>query len=134
MIGIDTNVLIRYLTQDEPRQAAAATRLIEQRLSAEQPGFLSCVVLAEVCRVLRSLYGVEQDEVATMLSDLANVPSFLIESRDSVLKAIARIRTHRAECADSLIQELASAAGCSATYTFDRGAARSSGMTLLSFA
>ncbi len=131
MIGIDTNVLVRYLRQDEPRQAAAATRLIEQRLSAEQPGFLSCVVLAEVCWVLRSLYSAEHDEVAAMLSDLVNVPSFLIEWREAVLKAIARMGKHRAECADALIQELASAAGCSATYTFDRAAARSSGMTLL---
>jgi predicted nucleic-acid-binding protein len=131
VIGVDTNVLVRYLTQDEPRQAAAATRLIEQRLRADEPGFLSSVVLAEVCWVLRSLYKVEPDEVAAMLLDLTNVASFQIESRDAVLRAIARIGTHRAECADALIHELAAAAGCTATYTFHRAAARSSGMTLL---
>lgn len=131
MIGVDTNVLVRYLTQDEPRQAAAAAQLIERRLSVDDPGFLSTVVLAEVCWVLRRLYGVSPAELADALQDLLSVPVFTFESRGAVLNALARMREHGGEYADALIQEVATAAGCLVTCTFDRAAARHSGMSLL---
>ena len=49
MIGLDTNVLVRYMAQDDPKQSAVATRLIEKELSSAEPGFISLVVLAELC-------------------------------------------------------------------------------------
>ena len=64
MIGLDTNVVIRYLTQDDPKQATIATRLMEKTLSSGEPGFISLVVLAEVVWVLVSLYSVDRAGVA----------------------------------------------------------------------
>ena len=52
MIGLDTNVIVRYVVQDDPRQSAAATRLMEKTLSAENPGFVAVVTLCEVAWVL----------------------------------------------------------------------------------
>ena len=59
MIGLDTNVVVRYLTQHDPKQASIATRLMEKTLSSDDPGFISLVVLAEVVWVLVSLYAVK---------------------------------------------------------------------------
>jgi predicted nucleic-acid-binding protein len=131
VIGIDTNVLVRYLTQDEPRQSAAAVLLIERRLRSDRPGFVSTVVLAELCWVLRSLYAVNTDELADTLEALLAVPSFRFEGREAALRALGRIRAQGGEYPDALIHEVASEAGCALTYTFDRRAARSSGMSLL---
>ncbi len=131
MIGVDTNVLVRYLTQDALRQSAAAVQLIERRLSDEQPGFVSTLVLAELCWVLRSLYAVSPVELADTLADLLSVPVFTFEARDAALRALDRVREHGGEYPDALIHEIAAGAGCSVTYTFDRRAAGSSGMSLL---
>ena len=57
MIGLDTNVLVRYLVQDEANQSARATRLIERELSEREPGFIGLIVLVETCWVLKRLYG-----------------------------------------------------------------------------
>ncbi|MCL4748238.1 MAG: type II toxin-antitoxin system VapC family toxin [Burkholderiaceae bacterium] len=131
MTGIDTNVLVRYLAQDDPRRSAAATKLIEQRLSDARPGFVSRVVLAETCRVLRSLYGATPGEIADTLEDLLSVPVLRFESRDAALRAVASVRHRGAEYADALIAELSAAAGCSQTFSFDRNAVRRAAMTLL---
>ena len=63
MIGLDTNVLVRYLAQVEPKQVARARRLIEEELSVSEPVFISLVVLAKSCRVLKRLYSVSADEL-----------------------------------------------------------------------
>ncbi len=76
MIGLDTNVLARYLAQDDARQSAAATRLIEKELSIASPGFISLVVIAELCWVLNRLYSASMDELVTMLEDLLRTPQF----------------------------------------------------------
>ena len=70
MIGLDTNVLVRYLAQDDPKQALQATRLIEHELTAATPGFISLVVLAELCWVLTRLYGASPDEIKQTVEDL----------------------------------------------------------------
>ena len=134
MIGLDTNVLVRYLAQDDARQAALATRLIEENLTASEQGFISLVVLAELCWVLGSLYSATMDELVATLEDLLNTPRFFIEKREVVQAAIARLKTasrRKEGLADALITEIAAHAGCTATMTFDKGAVRAAGMTLL---
>ena len=69
MIGLDTHVLARYLTQDDVWQAALASRLIENELTIARPGFVSLVVLAELCWVLSRLYSATMDELLEMISD-----------------------------------------------------------------
>ena len=134
MIGLDTNVLVRYLAQDDAKQAVLATRLIEKRLTTTNQGFISLVVVAELCWVLSSLYAATMDELVATLDDLLNTPRFFIEKREVLQAAIARLKTpssRKEGLADALIAEIAAHAGCTTTMTFDKTAVRSAGMTLL---
>lgn len=134
VIGLDTNVLVRYLAQDDARQAAAATRLIEEELTVAQPGFISMVVLAELCWVLKRLYAASPGEVHATVDDLLGTPQFHLERRDVVQAAVRRVRSGKGAKAgfvDALIAETAKAEGCSRTVSFDKLAVRSVGMTLL---
>ena len=134
MIGLDTNVLARYLTQDDVRQAALASRLIENDLTIARPGFVSLVVLAELCWVLSRLYSATMDELADMISDLLNTPQIQVERREVVQAAIRRFnqgKSRKAGLVDALIAEIARSEGCSSTVTFDKAAVRAAGMTLL---
>ena len=134
MIGLDTNVLVRYLAQDDPRQSASATRFIETRLSERSPGFISLVVLVELCWVLERLYGATHLEIGETVVDLLETPLFHLQQREVVQEAARRFKdkkSSKAGLADLLIAQLAMDAGCSATVSFDRGAVRAAGMTLL---
>lgn len=134
MIGLDTNVLARYLAQDDTKQAALATRLIEEELTATRQGFVSLVVVAELCWVLSSLYGATMDELVATIEDFLNTPQFCMEKREVLQAAIGRFKessSRKAELADALIAEIAASAGCTATMTFDKAAVRAAGMTLL---
>ena len=68
MIGIDTNVLVRFLTQDDPEQSALASDVFERELSARNPGFIGLVVLAETVWVLQSAYDATSDEVLDIVA------------------------------------------------------------------
>ena len=70
MIGLDTNVLVRYLTQDDKAQAAAATRFIEKTLTPETPGFISLVALVEVVWVLETCYHCTRQDIAAIIERL----------------------------------------------------------------
>jgi predicted nucleic-acid-binding protein len=134
MIGLDTNVLVRYVAQDDAKQAALATRLIERQLSATKPGFISAVVLAELCWVLTRLYGATHAELRAMVEDLLNSQQFHMEHREAVQGALAHLQTtqgKRAGFVDALVAALAEAQGCERTFTFDKGAAKPAGMALL---
>ena len=134
MIGLDTNVLARYLTQDDVRQAALASRLIENELTIASPGFISLVVLAELCWVLSRLYSATMDELADMISDLLNTPQIQVERREVIQTAIRRFKqgkSRKTGLVDALVAELASSEGCTSTVTFDKTAVRAAGMTLL---
>ncbi len=134
MIGLDTNVLARYMTQDDIRQAALARQMIENDLTAARPGFVSLAVLAELCWVLSRLYSVTMDELADMISDLLNTPQIQVERREVVQAAIRRSshgKSRKAGLVDALSAEIANSEGCSSTATFDKAAVRAAGMTLL---
>ena len=128
MIGLDTNVLVRYLVQDEPDQAARATALIEG-LDDEHKGYVSIVVLVELVWVLRRAYDVEPDEVHAVLDRLLRAQEVVVQHADAVRLALRRA-TSGADFPDAVIHELGAAAGCDTTVTFDVKAARHSGMQL----
>ncbi|HEU0195815.1 MAG TPA: type II toxin-antitoxin system VapC family toxin [Nevskiaceae bacterium] len=130
MIGIDTNVLVRYLVQDEPQQAARVTRLLES-LSAEEPAFVSVVVLAETVWVLESCYAADIDQIEKVVETLLRTDAVHVAAVDVVWRALRRFKADRGDFADTLIAELAKAAGCRTVYTFDRAAAKRAGMTPL---
>ncbi|MGJ7543877.1 PIN domain-containing protein [Variovorax sp. LT1R16] len=137
MIGLDTNVLVRYLAQDDPKQSAIATRFIETQLDERVPGFISLVVLVELCWVLERIYDVTAAEIGEMVNDLLNTPTFHLQHREAVHEAARQLLTARttkaqgAGFADRVIAQVALKEGCSSTMSFDRAAVRSAGMTLL---
>jgi len=134
MIGIDTNVLVRYLTQDDAAQAARATHFMEAELGPAQQGFISVVVLVELCWVLQSLYRVTTLELLDLIDDLLRSRHLQLEHRAAVQAAVHALRQSpkaSAGLADVLITHIGQALGCSHTVSFDKGAVRWAGMTLL---
>ncbi len=131
MIGLDTNVLIRYLTQDDPIQAAKAADILERRLSAKNPGFVSIVAMVEVVWVLDRAYGLPAQEIAAAVERLLQVEVFAIENEQQVFTAMIALKQGRGSFADTLIAELGTRAGCSRTLTFDQKAARHPGFELV---
>ena len=130
MIGLDTNVLVRYLAQDDAAQSARATRLIERELSERAPGLIGLVVLVETCWVLKRLYGATAVELRETVRDLLDTRQFVIEQRTVVLRAVARLGDGAGDLSDALIAEGAAEAGCARTVTFDKLGVRL-GMELL---
>ncbi|MFZ1410475.1 MAG: type II toxin-antitoxin system VapC family toxin [Micropruina sp.] len=129
MIGLDTNVIVRYVVQDDPDQAALATKTMES-LTDQEPGFVSVVTVAEISWVLRRAYRLELNAVLDVIEGLINVRELRVEGVDAIRRAVDRARAG-GEFADCLIAELGHAAGCATTLTFDRGAAGQSGMSLI---
>ena len=128
MIGLDTNVLVRYVMQDDPRQSPRATRLIES-LSADEPGFVPVVALVELVWVLSGSYGLDRKQVATVLDTLLRSKELMLDRAELVTQALNRYSAAGADFADALIERIAAAAGCSATMSFDAGALKVAAMT-----
>lgn len=130
MIGLDTNVLVRYLAQDDPAQTPLATRLIES-LTTDNPGFVSQVVLVETVWVLESCYAVEAARIAQVLETLLHVETLIVDEAEVVWRALRQFKQAGGDLADALVATLAQRAGCDTVYSFDRGAAERFDMTLL---
>jgi predicted nucleic-acid-binding protein len=132
MLGIDTNVLLRFLVQDDPIQSAVATQVIRRRCTKSDPGFVSLVALAETVWVLESVYGLPLAEVAEAVERLLTADTLRIQNGQEVNEAAIAHRSGRVDFADALIGALGRQADCSTTLTFDRRASRLPSMTLLS--
>ena len=130
MIGLDTNVLLRFFLQDEPDQSARAAALMSS-LSAPEPGFISSVTLAEAVWVLERSYRKPKDEVVFFVRGLLEAEQLVIENHDSVAQALRKFGGSNADFADCLIERLCHNAGCIRTMTFDLNGSKSSGMVLL---
>ena len=128
--ALDTNVLVRYITQDDKRQAAAASRFIEQELSPVRPGFISLVTLLEAIWVLEGRYGLERVPLCDLLDDLLATASLEVDEAPAVRQAIALYRNPGVDFHDALIATLAAARGATAV-TFDAKASKRLGMRLL---
>lgn len=125
MIGLDTNVLVRYITQDDTKQAARAGALIEGRCTAESPGWINAVVACELVWVLEGAYGYPRDTVARVLRQILGTAELSVESPQLVWAALRAYEQGGADFADYLIGAGNHAAGCAATCTFDKRAAKS---------
>ena len=130
MISLDTSVLARYIAQDDARQLALANKLIES-LTVEDPAFVGTVVVIELVWVLSACYGFDRSQLATVLETLMRTKQFVVERVDLLWTAVRQFKDGSADFADCLIARSAAAAGCSATMTFDKSAAKSAGMKLL---
>lgn len=127
MIGLDTNILVRYLTQDDPAQSARANAIFERELGPDDPGFVSAVVVAELVWVLLRAYDWDRHSVAEALQLMLQSDRLGLEHSDEVYLAMFEFRRSGADFADGLIGAIAVSAGCSHTVTFDRAAQRRPG-------
>jgi predicted nucleic-acid-binding protein len=130
MIGLDTNIIVRYLTQDDPLQSPKATEILEARVSQENPGFISVVAMVETVWVLERSYRFPDDEIAAAVERILQTDELVVEDEQQVFAAMTNLKDGRGSFSDALIAVLGVKAGCSTTLTFDRKALRLDGFEL----
>lgn len=131
MIGLDTNVLVRYFAQDDAAQSKKATALMES-LSADRPGYVAQVALVELVWVLERCYGVEREQMKDIIDSMIGTRELAVEGADTVRKALRVFASStKADFADCLIERCGHAAECEYTATFDVTASKVAGMQLI---
>lgn len=130
MIGLDTNVLVRYLAQDDPVQSPRANALIES-LSSERPGYVTQVALVELVWVLSKCYDAQRDAIVRVIETLLRTKELAVEASETVWKAVRLFASSSADFADCLIERACHDAQCEYTATFDTKAAKSAGLQLI---
>jgi predicted nucleic-acid-binding protein len=130
VIGLDTNVLLRYFLNDDPLQSPKA-RLVMASLNPSNPGWVGVPTILELVWVLKSKNRAPRSTIAATIEQLLAKDALIVERDAVVALAVRRFRFSRAEFADCLVAASAQAAGCSKTVTFDHIAARDAGMELI---
>ena len=120
MIGLDTNILVRYLAQDDAIQSLQATEMIEGQLTEENPGFISFVTMVETVWVLDRVYGLSNHEVAEAVECILQADTLLVQNEQEAFTAMTALKTGMGSFSDALIGALGAWAGCTATLTFDK--------------
>jgi len=131
MIGLDTNILVRYLAQDDPVQSAKASDILERRLTLRNPGYVSVIAMVETVWVLDRAYGLPAQEIAAAVERMLQVEVLVIENEQEVFRAMVALKQGHGSFADALIAGLGARAGCTRTLTFDRKATRLAGFQLV---
>lgn len=130
MQGLDSNILLRYITQDHATLSPRAAQIIETELTSDQPGFLHDIVLCELVWALRTAYQCTRDVISSVLDKLLNAPQLRVTEADVVRAAVKIFSNGAAGFADCLLAQRNRSVGCEETWTFDRDAAKSAGMKL----
>jgi predicted nucleic-acid-binding protein len=130
MIGLDSNIVLRALTGDDPVQSPLASRLLS-KLSVESPGVLNPIALAEIAWTLRKTYKYRKREVLACIESLLGSDAYHVVDRDAAVRALEISFEYAVEFADALIGEINRRAGCVTTMTFDIGAAQTPNFTAL---
>ncbi len=132
MIGIDTNVLIRYLAQDGPDQTKIATAFIEDNCTKDNLGFISQITLCKMCWVLKRLYKTPKEQLAEIIEQLLRTAQLFVQEPQTIWMALEEFKTDSADFPDCLIAQINLANYCSSTVTFDVKASKVAGFNLLS--
>jgi predicted nucleic-acid-binding protein len=130
MIGLDTNILVRYLTEDDPIQSPKAREIIERRLTEEKPGFVSIVAMVETVWVLERAFGLRRHEIVGAVERMLQTDVLVVEHEQEVFTAMIALKEGQGSFADAVIAALGARVGCSSTLTFDRKALRLPGFEL----
>lgn len=125
MVALDTNVIVRYIAQDDPVQSVAATRIFEEVITDKNHGFVSAIALCETIWVLSRAYGQPRDKLAEVIEVLLKANNLELEHRDLVWSVLDDYRTGQADFSDYLIARIGKANGASTTLSFDAKALRS---------
>ena len=124
MIGLDTNVLVRYLVQDDPAQSKLATKFIEKNCTDSEPGIIGHIVLCELSWVLESNYQQSRDQIANVIEQILQVSQLAIPNTELIWRALSDYRDSNADFSDLLLSRINQASGCEYTLTFDKKAAK----------
>lgn len=130
MLGLDTNILVRYITQDDSKQAKMATDVIENQISSQNLGYVTLISLVEITWVLSSCYKVERAQVLDVVHYLLTSKQIQVERSDVAYLALRKCRDNNGDFSDAVITALSEQDGCEQVLTFDKKAV-SIGMTLL---
>lgn len=130
MIGIDTNVLARYLAEDDPIQTSLAVDLIEKSISSKEPAFISLVVLVEIVWVFKGCYKRNKNDLCQIVRVILETKQFKVEQADLAYKALKLYESGNGDFSDALISSICKDNECAEIFTFDKKAS-SVGMTLL---
>ena len=130
MIGLDTNVLVRYIMQDDPGQSSRATAIVES-LQGVGSAYITLVSMVELVWVLTVSFELTRAQVSQALDGILRTKQFKIENADQVIRALRVFKLGKSDFADCLIERSANSAGCDKTVTFDVKAAKHAGMTLI---
>lgn len=120
MTGLDTNVLVRYLTQDDPRQSRRANAIVAEAVASGERLFVGVVVLCELVWVLRGPYALDKAAVVASLERILATAQLEIDQKDLVREALEDYRKGGGDFADYVIGRRGREAGCEQTATFDR--------------
>lgn len=119
MLGIDTNVLVRFLVRDDEAQFEKARKLIKREIAAGRRVFVNQLVLMESEWVLRSRYVVPKNQIIEAISGLLDAADIQFEDEPSIEEALFMWKETAAEFADCLIGAKNRRLGCRATVSFD---------------
>jgi len=131
VIALDTNVLVRYIVQDDLAQAAAATRLIESECRADDPGLVSSVTLCELVWVLGRGYRTAKARIVAVVRAILSAEELQVEDPELAWRALGHFESGAADFADYLVGASNRGGGAATTYTFDETAAASELFTLV---
>ena len=131
MIGIDTNLLLRLIVGDEPKQAVMAREFLRGRCSAGEPGYVCHIVLVELVWTLARAYCYPRERIAAAIEQILETAQLDVESSGDVAAAVKDYRRGAADFADCLLVRVNAATGCTHSVTFDRRAAKLTGFELL---
>jgi predicted nucleic-acid-binding protein len=132
LIGIDTNVLVRYILDDDPVWSAPAQRFIDDDCTIDSPGLVNLVVLVELVWVLNQTPGWGKDAICTVISELLLADNIVLENPVLVAQALDSLKKGGADFADFVIAAINQSAGAALTVTIDKDAAKQPGFVRLS--
>lgn len=132
MAALDTNVLVRFLVQDDAKQGLLARELIRSTLAKGEPLFVPVTVMLELEWVLRSNFGFDKAQIILTLASLLSASELSFESEKSVEVALELFRQNKADFSDCVHIALSHSAGMTPMWTFDRAASKVDGAKLLS--
>ena len=131
MTGIDTNVLARYIAQDDPIQSKIAEEFIEKKCSKDNYGFINHIVLCEFVWVLQKCYNAPKKKIIHVIEQLLRTAQFKVQNPQLIWLTLNDFRKGSADFSDYLVGRINQSKDCAETVTFDKNAAKSPSFRLL---